>query len=262
MNKTNSGPSHTFFGTFGNYLWGNVPAINCLQFERNEGQRRVPVDLKFCFAGEHIDLFAQPLLTAISSASGDLRNLIMTVNDLPDNYKGKCDILCNDLNGIVVNRNLVMLFVLLTAGADIVEAAELAVHLMYSAALSPAMAKYIRQCTETIYGTHGRESGVWDTRGTGKIRSLQWISHIQPALQMFRSTYKLPGALANMRSVMWSPERVDYRDRYLSTLEPGHRVAFSRFRTTGVLAPFAVDVQHFTEPNRWVRSPLRDSCIK
>ncbi|KAJ6580856.1 hypothetical protein B0H19DRAFT_930261 [Mycena capillaripes] len=234
----NNGPSHTSFGTFGNYLWGNVPAINCLQLARNEGQRAASMDLKFCFA-----------------ASGDLRNLIMTVNGLPENYQGKCDILCNDLNGIVVNRNLVILFVLLTAGADVAEAAELAVHLMYSAALTPAMAKYVNQCSETIFKTHGGQSGIWDTRGVGKIRSLQWNSDIQLAFQMFRSTYKLPVALANMRSVMWSPKRVDYRDRHLSTLEPGHRVAFSRFRTTGVLAPFAVDVQHFTQPNRLLFSP-------
>ncbi|KAJ7663898.1 hypothetical protein DFH06DRAFT_1393758, partial [Mycena polygramma] len=234
----NNGPPHTFFGTFGNYLWGNVPAINCLQLGRNEGHRAASMDLKFCFA-----------------ASGDIRNLIMTVNDLPDNYKGKCDVLCNDLNSIVVNRNLVILFVLLNAGADVAEAAELAVHLMYSAALTPAMADYVRQCTETIYATHGAQSGAWDTRGVGKIRSLQWKSDIQLALKMFRSTYELPDALKSMRSVMWSPERVDYRDRYLFTLEPGHRIAFSRFRATGVLVPFTVDVRHFTQPNRLLFSP-------
>ncbi|KAF8211098.1 hypothetical protein K438DRAFT_1959290 [Mycena galopus ATCC 62051] len=191
------------------------------------------MDLKFCFA-----------------ASGDIRNIIMTVNDLPDNYTGKCSILCNDRNSIVVNRNLVILFVLLTAGANVADAAELATHLMYSAALTPAMAAYVHQCIETIYGTHGPQSGVWDTRGAGRICSLQWMPDIQLALQMFRSKYKLPVALASMHSVMWSPERVDYRDRYLSTLEPNHRLAFSRFRTTGVLAPFSVDVSHFTEPNR------------
>ncbi|KAJ6465152.1 hypothetical protein C8R47DRAFT_991632 [Mycena vitilis] len=234
----NNGPPHIFFGTFGNYLWGNVPAINCLQLGRNEGQRAASMDLKFCFA-----------------ASGDIRDLIMTVNDLPDNYKGKCDVLCNDLNSIVVNRNLVILFVLLNAGADVAEAAELAVHLMYSSALTPAMADYVRHCTETIYGNHGAQSGVWDTRGVGKIRSLQWKSDIQLAMKMFRSTYELPGALDNMHSVMWSPERVDYRDRYLFSLEPGHRLAFSKFRTTGVLAPFTVDVRHFTQPNRLLFSP-------
>ncbi|KAF7345460.1 hypothetical protein MVEN_01564100 [Mycena venus] len=238
IDKTNEGPQHTFFGTFGNYLWGNVPAINCLQHVRNEGHPAAAMDLKFCFA-----------------ASGDIRNLVLTVNDLPDNYTGKCTILFNDINGIVVNRNLVILFVLLTAGADVAEAAELAVHLMYSAALTPAMANYVRQCIETIYGTHGPQSGVWDTRGAGKLRSLQRMSDIQLALQMFRSQYKLQVAFANMHSVMWSPERVDYRDRYLASLEPGHRVSFYRFRTTGVLAPFSVDVGHFTEPNRLLFSP-------
>ncbi|KAJ6485552.1 hypothetical protein C8R45DRAFT_1145973 [Mycena sanguinolenta] len=234
----NDGPRQVVFGAFGNNVWGNVPAINCLQLKRNEGQRAASMDLKLCFA-----------------ASGDIRNLIMTVNDLPDNYTGKCSILCNDHNGVIVNRNLVILFVLLSAGADVVDTAELAVHLMYSAALTPAMADYVQGCIETIYGTHGPQSGVWDTRGDGKIHSLQWLRDIQPALQMFRSKYKLPVAIANIHSILWSPGRVDYRDRYLSKLEPNHRLVFSRFRTTGVLAPFGVDVSHFTEPNRLLFSP-------
>ncbi|KAJ7483321.1 hypothetical protein FB451DRAFT_1169926 [Mycena latifolia] len=235
---TDNGPGHTVFGTPGHYLWGNVPAINCLQLARNEGQRAASMDLKFCFA-----------------ASGDLRNLIMTVNDLPDDYSGKCDILCNDLNAVVVNRNLVILFVLLSPGIDMADAVELAVHLMYSAALTPAMASYIRQCTEAIYATHGAQSGVWDTRGAGKIRSLQRFPDLRSALQMLRSEYTLSDALASMRSVMWSPSRVDQLDRHLSSLEPNHRVSFSRFRTTGVLAPFTADVSHFTEPNRLIFSP-------
>jgi hypothetical protein len=185
----------------------------------------------------------------------------MTVNDLPDNYEGQCDILCNDLDGIVVNRNLVILFVLLTAGTDVVEAAELAVHLMYSAALTPAMAEYVRKCTETIYGSHGAQSGEWNTRGAGKIRSLQRFSDLQVAFQMLRSQYKLSDALASMHSMLLAPGRVDYRDRHLSYLEPSHRVSFSRFRRTGVLAPFSADVNHFTEPNRWVEWIFYDDHV-
>ncbi|KAJ6568381.1 hypothetical protein DFH09DRAFT_1467346 [Mycena vulgaris] len=237
ISKNVNEPEQAVFGAFRHYLWGNVPAINCLQLARNEGQRAASMDLKLCFA-----------------ASGDLRNLIMTVNDLPDNYAGKCDILCNDLDGVVVNRNLVILFVLLTPGIDAVDAAELAVHLMYSAALTPAMADYCRQCTEAVYSVHGAHSGVWDTRGAGKVRSLQRISDLQPVLQMFRSRYILSTALASMRSVMWNPTRVDYVDRHLSSLEPGHRVSFARFRRTGVLASFTTDVSHFTEPNRLIFS--------
>ncbi|KAJ7066814.1 hypothetical protein B0H15DRAFT_794317 [Mycena belliarum] len=228
-----NGPNHTAFGTLGHYLWGNVPAINCLQVSRNEGQRAASMDLNLCFAG---------------------KNLILTVNDLPDNYKGKCTILCNDINGVVVNRNLVILYALLTPGADVADAAELAVHLMYSAGLTTQMADYLRNCTEAIYGTDGAHSGVWGTRGTGKIRTLQYVSSLQYALRMFHSEYTLSDALASMRSVMWGPTRTDYRDRYIFSLEPSHRVSFSRFRTTGVLAPFAADVENFTEPNRLIFS--------
>ncbi|KAJ6621446.1 hypothetical protein B0H10DRAFT_2017320 [Mycena sp. CBHHK59/15] len=237
-NKTDDEPAHTFFGKFGNYLWGNIPAINCLQIARNERERAASMDLKLCFA-----------------ASGDLRNVIVTANDLPDNYQGRCEILCNDLNGIVVNRNLVILFVLLTAGSAPEEAAELATHLMYSSALTPSMSNHVQRCIDIIYGSHGTMTASWDTRGPGKLRSFQRLPDVQPALQMFRSKYELSTALKSMADIMWNPGRVDYRDRYLAALQPHHRLSFYRFRTTGVLAPFSVNVDHFTQPNRLLFSP-------
>jgi hypothetical protein len=49
-------PDHIAFGNLGmfggNYLWGNIPAINCLQVARNEGERAPSMDFKLCFAGE------------------------------------------------------------------------------------------------------------------------------------------------------------------------------------------------------------------
>lgn len=51
---------------------------------------------------------------------------------------------------------------------------------------------------------------------------------------------------------MLSPQRKDYRDRYMSGLKPSHRLGFSRFRDSGILAPFSLDTSDFTEPNRSV----------
>jgi hypothetical protein len=34
-----------------NYVWGNVPAIDCLNIPRNEGLDASTTDLKLCFAG-------------------------------------------------------------------------------------------------------------------------------------------------------------------------------------------------------------------
>ncbi len=82
----------------------------------------------------HFILVYVALISAL--ASGDIRNLIETVNGLPKHYQGKCDILLNDIDPIVVNRNLIILFALLGSGPSMDEAAELATHLMYSAASS------------------------------------------------------------------------------------------------------------------------------
>lgn len=39
------------FGTGGNFLWGNIHAIDCLNLGLNEGVEAVSIDFKLCFAG-------------------------------------------------------------------------------------------------------------------------------------------------------------------------------------------------------------------
>ncbi|KAG6834354.1 hypothetical protein H0H93_010251 [Arthromyces matolae] len=101
-----------------------IPAYDCLRISHNETERAsVNRDFKLCFA-----------------ASGDIRNLIQTVNGLPAGYRGRCDILLNDTDSITVNKKLVILYALLGAGPSIEESAEIALHLMYSSALPPGFA--------------------------------------------------------------------------------------------------------------------------
>ncbi|KAF7982161.1 hypothetical protein HWV62_29923 [Athelia sp. TMB] len=69
------------------------------------------------------------------------------------------------------------------------------------------------------------------------------------------STYRFEDAMKNMRSVMFHPDRVDYRDRHLAGLEPAHRVAWTHHRQTGILAPFSAKTSHLTEPNRLLFAP-------
>jgi Domain of unknown function (DUF4470) len=187
-------------------------------------------------------------------ASGDIRNMIRTVNGLPEDYRGKCEILCNDRNPIVANRNLVILFALLTDGPSPVEAAELATHLMYSSVLPIPMATFFYRCIDTIYAADAAEGAIstiaLNTRGKGKLYSIQTSKDMRRIVDMFLSTYELPKALTSMHGIMLNPSREDYRDRYMSILQPAHRLGFLRFRTSGVLAPFFADVTHFTQPNR------------
>jgi hypothetical protein len=155
----------------------------------------------------------------------------------------------------VVNRNLVILFVLLRPEFGLDEAAELATHLMYSAALPPSSAANLYRCINAIYNAGNREGDPifqsdFNTRGRGKLHQMQVTTDMKEPMRMLLSKYTLSEGLKGMRNIMLSPSRVDYRDRYLAGLKPAHRLASLHFRERGVLVPFSVDVSHFTEPNR------------
>ncbi|KAJ7760205.1 hypothetical protein B0H14DRAFT_3165807 [Mycena olivaceomarginata] len=202
-------------------FWGDLPAMDCLQLPSNEGD----------------DPYSLPDLKL---SSGDLRSLIRTVNSLPWDYAGYCDILLNDTNPVLINRNLVILFVLLSSGPSIEEAAEFCTHLMYSAALPEAGADYVKRCINFIYASRGEFEAdlsfrrCLDTRGEGKVYSVQPSAGIKRPLEMFHSNYSLSAALHSMKDTTLDPDRLDVREKYFAGLKPAHRMAFQRFRETGV----------------------------
>ena len=93
------------------FLYGNVPAYDVLNLAHNEGKTHRE-DLNLCFA-----------------ASGDLRNVMKSINGLPDTYAGICTCVINDKDQAVVARNVVMLLVALLLPP--VQAADLILHVWY-----------------------------------------------------------------------------------------------------------------------------------
>jgi Domain of unknown function (DUF4470) len=65
-------------------------------------------------------------------ASGDLRNIIRTINELPSDFSGELNVLLNDREPFIVIRNIILLLLLGTV-SEKVQAAELALHFWYSA---------------------------------------------------------------------------------------------------------------------------------
>ncbi len=59
------------------------------------------------------------LYLTLSIDSGDLRNVVRTINQLPEDYTGSIEIVLNDFVPIVVCRNLMILSILGTV-ADVV----------------------------------------------------------------------------------------------------------------------------------------------
>lgn len=72
------------------------------------------------------------LTDILTSASGDLRNVLNTINVLPPDYTGKLTILMNDRDQYVTLRNILILQILARV-PNKRRAADLALHLWYSA---------------------------------------------------------------------------------------------------------------------------------
>ncbi|KAF7289072.1 DUF4470 domain-containing protein [Mycena chlorophos] len=222
-------------------FWGDVPAMDCLQLKHNEMKDQLmPLDdFKLCFP-----------------AGADIRDMIRTVNSLPPDFPGYVDILLNDTNPVLLNRTLVMLFILLSSGPSLEEAAEFCTHLMYSAALPGAGAGYLERCVNFIYGGNGEYEAdlsfqrCLDTRGEGKLYSVQPSTGTKRILEMCHSGYSLATALKNMKEITLTSDLVDFREKHYAALKPPHRMCFHRFRETGILAPFSHNTVNFTEPNR------------
>ncbi|KDR67698.1 hypothetical protein GALMADRAFT_1073578 [Galerina marginata CBS 339.88] len=221
---------------------GHLP-YDALQLQLNEGPADFNRDFKICM-----------------TAASDIRNLVETVNSLPNGYSGRLDILLNNSNAIVLNRMFVILCVLLTPGPSIEESAELATHLMYSASLPETAASHIRHCINLIYGEDINDGEMsfqttLKTRGSGKLYSAQPAASIKRPMEMFSSTYGLAKATNSMKETLQDPFQIDDRQKMLSTLSPVHRLALDRFWQTGVLAPFSLDLRPFKSPNRLMFTP-------
>ena len=241
------------FGTSLSYLWGNIAAIDCLNIPENEQKSSTRQDFKLCFAGMSCvpELSILSVFTRSLQASGDLRNVISTINGLPEDYKGKCDILCNDWDSRVVGRNLVILHALLISGIPVEEAAELALHLMYSPFITKAASSFLNRSISYIHSMPLSDKLSTDLESQGMLHVVSRPDSFDSIIEMIHSSYGMKAALLGYQHIMLNAERQDYRDRFMSAaLQPCHRLAFVRYRKQGVLAPFSLDVTHFTEPKR------------
>ncbi|KAG6812035.1 hypothetical protein H0H93_014064 [Arthromyces matolae] len=239
------------------YVWGNVPAIDCLNLSNNEGATASTKNFKLCFAGiTSIMIQLKCFHIDRSTASGDIRNLVRTVNSLPENYTGQCDILFNDIDPRVVGRNLVVLWALLNPALPIEDVAELAMHLMYSSRLTSPMSAFLSRGLSVIRDlTYGDDLSI-PFGGVGKLKAVLMPGNLDIVTEMLESRYGQRAAENSYSFVMCNAARRDYTDRYLDTLEPAHRLAFTHYRSTGILVPFSFNTNDFCEPNRQVSNPF------
>ncbi|KAG8952323.1 hypothetical protein FRC04_004751 [Tulasnella sp. 424] len=238
------------FGKAGNYLWGNMPAADILNVAKNEGSSVRDQDLSLCFA-----------------ASGDLRNVIKTVNGLPQDYRGHLTLVINDLHPQVAIRNVVLLCMLLDPSGPSDELiAEVVLHALYSTRLTESQASFVQFWMDRINMTARGPLNLFDGHMEfGSQCELAWLypGPVAALLYLIRNaTYTTSQAEADRHRIMLSPQRIDYRERYCSTLRPRHRLGFTYWRETGLLLPIGQPVDSFNTANRLLYSEKGEWLLK
>ncbi|KAL4749304.1 hypothetical protein BDW72DRAFT_214109 [Aspergillus terricola var. indicus] len=247
--ETSFGPSK--------YLWGNVPALDVLRLDRNEGAEY------------------DRALRVLFAASGDLRHLVKTIAQLPSSYSGEIEITLNDRDFDIVGRNIILLLVGLIVD-DIDVAVDCIIHLWYSALIRESdlniLQKQVRPLIDDIcrkiaakpLGTILRKT--WTFKG----RSLRVALARSEWNQLLRLLDVPPGlnaqqALAIRADITLAESRKDYRDRYMCCIPPVHRVAFHKFCEDGLVVPFGFPRGEFQVPNPTIYDssntwPMRDNA--
>ncbi|KAK4206240.1 hypothetical protein QBC37DRAFT_460375 [Rhypophila decipiens] len=235
----------------GVFLWGNVPAIDVLRLAENEGVT-YDEDIQLLFA-----------------ASGDLRNVVKTISDLPATTRQEIRITINDKEFAVVARNVILLlFVLDTlsvatpdGGKSRFLVAEALIHLWYSAFVPASMLSMVRNvvrpfisdvCTKIANKNPAACLGKSWTFASG--RSLRLVLSKDQWLRLDRMlcAHDLTWERAKdvRHAVVLAPGRSDFRDRWdFNEPTPFSRIAKGRFREDGLLLPFGHSRVGFDTPN-------------
>ncbi|KAE9989949.1 hypothetical protein EG327_002091 [Venturia inaequalis] len=255
-NFASPGPSFVTFGG-AKYLWGNMPAIDVLALEQNEGPDWAN-DLNLLFA-----------------ATGDFRNVIKTVALLPEAYGKELTLTLNDRDLDIVARNTIML-ILLLAVEDTATAVDCVLHVWYSAQIKQShielldttvrpliedMCKKIAERSEDVLLA---KTWSWGTKSIRLVLSkMAWEATL--------SYLSLPTGLSSQGAhdlrlaVTLAPHRKDYLDRHLFSQTPTQRMCIIKYRRDGILLPFGNSRKSYNVPNPtffqtadvW---PLKDSA--
>ena len=179
-----------------------------------------------------------------------------SVNGLPGTYKGACNVVLNDKNFNVAARNIVMLLV--ATRLPPADAAEVILHLWYSARLTQGMLKIIEQyvkdpVAELVAKLQGKPEDVllskkW-TYGAAEVVVRLYKQQWTALLQILESRHDVAKTEAERLKVVLAPSRIDYRDRELYGISGSRRICSTKFRESGVLAPFGSCLDHFQWSN-------------
>lgn len=192
-------------------------------------------------------------------ASGDLRNVVKAIAQLPSSYNQSVEITMNDRDLDIVARNAIMLLVALVVD-NIDEAIDCIIHIWYSALIRKSdldiLQQQIRPLIESVCEKIKSKApssllGKTWTFGERSLRLVLEKSSWDSLLFFMDIPEGLTAERANQIRIALTlaESRKDYRDRHLIFQSPSHRIARNRFREDGLLLPFGSQRCDFREPN-------------
>ncbi|KAH8101977.1 hypothetical protein BXZ70DRAFT_987516 [Cristinia sonorae] len=221
------------------HLWGNVPAYDLLNISSNK--ESCDHDLSICFP-----------------ASGDLRNIILTVNNLPFDYNHDLTILLNDGEPNIVIRNI-MLLLILGSTLNPMDAANVALHFWYSVYLPEEYFTFIvfRMGDFSAHAMNHKEESYSTKIGSRAVLSGEMSKrffHLMTQMPL-NASYGVQGVKREMNRVRFGPVQNDRYDSRYERLGPSYRLASHEYRKFGLVLPFAARRDRFNTPNHSLFSP-------
>jgi len=182
-------------------------------------------------------------------ASGDIRNIVATVNALGSDYSGQLNIILNDLNPFVVSRNIALLLILGTIPDEVV-AADIALHFWYSVFMPMEYRLRVLSMVSTLLKNGDSAGPIVAPLGPHSTLTCLVSSDVRRLLMENVGPIMSPDqAQIEYKRVRKAPTRVDFRDRMYLGLKPSHRLAFLEYRRFGMILPFGALNAHCNVPN-------------
>ena len=177
---------------------------------------------------------------------------------LPEAYDKTCTCVLNDRDLVVVCRNIVMLLITMVLPSPV--AAELVLHVWYSARLTSGMVQSLQKSVKPliadvvgkIVGKSGSGSVIlsktW-TFGARTVSARLYKEQWKFLLAMLEKGHNIEDTENSRKEIMLNDTRLDHVERHLFLLPPSRRLCSYRMRKEGVLLPFGSRLEKFSFPN-------------
>ena len=203
------------------------------------------------------------LLINFFEASGDPRNLFLSVLGLPTTYEGKLETIVNDRDIDVVSRNTILLLTALHFEPE--NAGVMMLHLWYCALIPAEIPRQLRESIlplirDVCQKIQGRSSSsLLSKKWTFGARSLR-LNLTKDDWNKLLSYFEVPEGLSAAeaqnirRNTTMAPGRKDFVDQSLYKLPATWRASTMKFYEDGLLLPFGAPRQPFDTPNPYAQS--------